>query len=251
MQAETAQDSHDALALEPNPDATARSEAAVEEKATERPRSAVLRDVVAVLAFLSALLTAAWRVMGTSNLSMAAIPIGLLLGYLLADALAGGVHWLADRYFEADTRWIGPILIAPFRAHHVDPTAMTRHDFFEVSGNTALVALPVAIAAIFLPTPTGPGSSLLAATTIALLFSLFATNQFHAWAHDENPPRLARRLQRMGLILTPERHRLHHGSAEYDRAYCVTSGWLNPALDRVAFFPRLERMIDRITKGVP
>ena len=58
----------------------------------------------------------------------------LLTSYLMADFLAGAVHWLADRYFDPETPLLGPILIAPFREHHVDSASIGRHDFFEVSG---------------------------------------------------------------------------------------------------------------------
>ncbi|MBJ21939.1 MAG: hypothetical protein CL933_21230 [Deltaproteobacteria bacterium] len=39
-------------------------------------------------------------------------------------------------------------------------------------------------------------------------------------------------------------HALQCTSA-HARAYCVTSGWLNPLLDRLHFFERIERASDR------
>lgn len=172
---------------------------------------------------------------------LAAIP-AVLAGYLLADFLAGSVHWLADRYFDPTTPILGPMLIAPFREHHVDPASIGRHDFFEVSGNNALVSIPVVLALFALPPASGFYSIFLALFGLSLTAALVATNQFHGWAHAVDPPRLVRRLHRLGLILTPQRHGLHH-SASHDRAYCVTSGWLNPLLDGLHFFERLEKTI--------
>ncbi|HKK49945.1 MAG TPA: fatty acid desaturase CarF family protein, partial [Myxococcota bacterium] len=74
--------------------------------------------------------------------------------------------------------------------------------------------------------------------------ALFLTNQLHGWAHRADPPAAVRRLQAWGWILSPQRHALHH--RHHDRAYCVTSGWLNPWLDRMRFFPTLERLVDRL-----
>ena len=155
------------------------------------------------------------------------------------------MHWLADRYFEPTTPLLGPMLIAPFREHHVDPLAITRHDFFEISGNNAMVTLPVLAAIAALPQPVGGATYFLSVLGLSLALSAFWTNQFHCWAHAPSPPPLARWLHASGLILTPERHARHHRGG-HDHAYCVTSGWCNPLLDRIEFFERLERLIDAL-----
>lgn len=176
-----------------------------------------------------------------------ALTLGLLLGYLLADLLAGTVHWIADRYFDPATPLLGPLLIEPFRDHHRDCLGITRHDFFEVSGNNALVALPLLGLLWLAPAPTDFVTRLGAALGMSLALSLLLTNQLHRWAHDPAPPRLARWLHSMGLILTPARHAVHH-RGHHDRAFCVTSGWLNPILDRFRCFERIERAIDGLTR---
>jgi len=167
----------------------------------------------------------------------------LLAGYLVADFLAGAVHWLADRYFDPETPLLGPMLIAPFREHHVDAASIGRHDFFEVSGNNALVCIPLVLGLFLLPPLGDPSLIFLSLFGLSLTAALVATNQFHGWAHAADPPAIARWLHRAGLILTPERHALHHHAA-HDRAYCVTSGWLNPVLDRLKFFERIEKRIE-------
>ena len=179
-----------------------------------------------------------------------AVPLAALAGYLVADFLAGAVHWLADRYFRPATPILGPLLIAPFREHHVDSSGITRHDFFEVSGNNALACVPVVLALFALPAPSDFATTFLTLFGLSLTAALVATNQFHRWAHSPDPPPLARTLQGLGLILTPERHARHH-SAAHDRAYCVTSGWLNPLLDGLRVFERLEKLIDGLRRDRP
>jgi hypothetical protein len=168
--------------------------------------------------------------------------VGALAGYLLADLVSGSVHWIADRFFDPRTPILGPALIAPFREHHADPSAMTRHDFFEISGNNGLATIPLALGLLFAPPPTTRPMQTVVATIAFFGLSIIATNQLHCWAHAANPPRLVRWLQRCGLILSPERHLRHH-QARHDRAYCVTSGWLNPILDHFRVFARLERRL--------
>ncbi|MCA9504003.1 MAG: carotenoid synthesis regulator CarF [Myxococcales bacterium] len=173
--------------------------------------------------------------------------LALVAGHVAADAIAGAVHWLADRYFDPNTPVLGALLIEPFRAHHDDPLSIARHDFFEVSGNNALLVAPV-VAALHGAAETGALGVLPLATGLSACLSLFATNLFHAWAHAPAPPRLARALQHAGLILRPAAHARHH-RLDHDCAYCVTSGWLNPLFDRLRLFERLEHAIDRIPRA--
>lgn len=173
--------------------------------------------------------------------------LGVAAGYLLADFLAGTVHWIADRFFDPDTPLLGPMLIGPFREHHEDALAMTRHDFFEVSGNSALLTLPWVALLAASPIAGGFLVNFLVVLGASVTLALFLTNQFHSWAHSPSPPNIVKRIQASGLILTPHHHALHHRD-NHDRAYCVTSGWLNPLLDRVRLFDRLEYFIDSSSK---
>jgi len=75
------------------------------------------------------------------------------------------------------------------------------------------------------------------------------TNQFHLWAHRASPAPIIRWLQDRGLILGRAEHRRHHRQP-HQTAYCITTGWCNGPLDRIGFFPRLERFITRCT-GIP
>jgi len=179
-----------------------------------------------------------------------AILSGVFSGYLLADLLAGSVHWIADRFFERGTPLLGSMLIAPFREHHDDALGITRHDFYEVSGNNALVTIPVVLLVIALPPATEALSQFLLVLGASTTLFLFLTNQFHSWAHSPSPPRPVRWLHATGLILTPRRHAQHH-RGNHDRAYCVTSGWLNPVLDRLQIFTRLERLRSKISTPTP
>jgi hypothetical protein len=56
------------------------------------------------------------------------------------------------------------------------------------------------------------------------------------------PPRIVRTLQRLRIILSPERHRTHH-TAPFESSYAITNGWLNLLLNRTRFFRRLERVL--------
>ena len=81
------------------------------------------------------------------------------------------------------------------------------------------------------------------------LFGIFLTNQFHSWAHVQDPPRLIRALQRAGLILGPEHHQRHH-TPPSNTYYCITSGWLNPWLARTRLWERIHEPLRRVLEPV-
>jgi ubiquitin-conjugating enzyme E2 variant len=173
----------------------------------------------------------------------------LMVGFVLADFVSGFVHWAADTWGTPDWPLIGKALIRPFREHHVDQKEITRHDFVETNGNNCFISIAPAAGAALLPV-SGAGWFFVSVTTFALCFSIFGTNQFHKWAHMDEPPRLARLLQQANLVLPPEHHAVHH-SAPYAKYYCITVGWLNEALFRLRFFQTLEWAITALTGALP
>jgi ubiquitin-conjugating enzyme E2 variant len=177
------------------------------------------------------------------------LAVGVVLGYLAADFFSGIVHWFCDTFFEEDTPLVGRMLIEPFREHHRDALAMTRHGLAEIAGNSCLAIAPLLAVVVFLaPVATGAPLSLVAHTAL-LAFAVGAviTNQFHKWAHLPVAPRGVARLQRAGLVLRPAHHARHHRTQA--EAYCVATGWVNPVLDRIGFFPLAERGLSAL--GLP
>jgi len=173
----------------------------------------------------------------------------LMVGFVLADFVSGFVHWAADTWGTPDWPLIGRALIRPFREHHVDQKEITRHDFVETNGNNCFISIAPAAGATLLPV-AGAFWFFLSSMTFALCLAIFGTNQFHKWAHMEEPPPVARVLQRAGLILPPDHHAVHH-SAPYAKYYCITVGWLNEALFRLRFFQTLEWGITTLTGALP
>ena len=169
----------------------------------------------------------------------------IVTGYLGADALTGLVHWFCDTFFDETTPVLGPGLIAPFREHHRDPLLMTRHGFLQLTGSSFRALAPL-LGFYLWQIDRAPIA--LDAFVLAVAGGGAATNLLHRWAHDPNPPVVARALQRLGIVLTPERHANHH-APPYAAAYCVTSGWLNPLFERLRVWARAEAAL--IAIGFP
>jgi hypothetical protein len=176
-------------------------------------------------------------------------PILLILAYLAADFLSGFVHFLADNFGSYDTPILGPNFIEPFREHHVDPKGIVGNDFVDANGNNSLATLPFMLFVwIVVPLETWYYGYLFGTFFLFLCLAAFLTNQFHKWAHMDEPPALVGWLQARGVILSQEHHDIHHESP-YDTYYCITAGFWNPLLDRIRFYERTERLIRRLVPG--
>lgn len=194
------------------------------------------------LLFAAALYLCFGRLAGQGRLWLVvfAVPLGMLAG----DFVSGLVHWLADTYGSERTPLVGANFIKPFRLHHFYPKDICTHDFITTNGNTCILAAP--LVGFCLPFVWEEEVSAMRAftvlTTVLTAATTVATNQFHKWAHADVPPRLARLLQRAHLILRPQHHSQHH-TAPHLTDYCIANGWLNPLLERIRFFDRLERAL--------
>ncbi len=175
--------------------------------------------------------------------------LAVLCAWIAADFVSGLVHWMGDTWGREDWPILGSTLIRGFREHHVDQTAITHHDFVETNGSISLGLIPVLLTVLVLPCD----STLRGIAVIFLAifsFAMFFTNEIHKWAHREDVNRPVAWLQRAGLILSPARHAVHHAEP-FDRYYCITTGWLNPLLDRIGFFRALEGAVRFATGAVP
>jgi plasmanylethanolamine desaturase len=181
--------------------------------------------------------------LGSTPLDLPWLAVAALVGYLAADLASGLIHWFCDRFFEEHTRLIGPVLIRPFREHHRDPLAMTRHGFLELTGNSCLGLAPLLALAW-----RWAGGAWLDALVLAFAGGVILTNVLHKWAHAATAPAVVRWLQRRRLVLAPAAHAVHHRVGSTG-GYCVTSGWMNPLTDRLRLFVVLDLVVAAL--GVP
>jgi len=200
-------------------------------------------EVAAVCACAALCVWLAWRlgVAAHSPGALFEVAAGGGLGLLAADLASGLVHWWADRVASLETPWLGARVVRPFREHHADPGGIVSHGFVETNGNSCLAVLPLLVATVaWLPEDPQGVALLLGSASAALAVFACLTNQVHKWAHAPSPPRAIRALQRAGVLLAPHRHARHH-TPPFDSRYCITTGWLGPALDACRLLPWLER----------
>ncbi|MEL6348347.1 MAG: fatty acid desaturase CarF family protein [Myxococcota bacterium] len=163
--------------------------------------------------------------------------ISLPFLWALIDLFTGTVHWALDTFGTEDTPLIGDTIFR-FRLHHTHPKEILNDDFLANTGRAAVPAV-LYFGLILLISLWSP---VLAAMMTFFAFGGVATNYIHKLAHQASPPAWAVQLQRCGLFLSAEAHDVHH-SGDHRSSYCITSGWMNPLLDRYKVFDRLEATI--------
>jgi len=136
--------------------------------------------------------------------------LGCLIGWLVADAISGIAHFLADNFGSIDTPFLGRTVISTFREHHSSPTHMLEHGFLERNGWNFFGAGLIAL----LSTLTLGAGSLLGPIGLSAGLILSFTNQIHAWAHSATPPYWVAVLQQAGFFLSPTLHSEHHAPFE-------------------------------------
>lgn len=171
---------------------------------------------------------------------IALIAVQAVLVIALADFIAGLIHWIEDAYFDENTPFIGSRIIRPNIVHHHVPRYFTQLSWWQSSRDLLLASLLLVAASI----PLGFFG------WQVVLFALVSTNanQVHKWAHRtrrENG-RLISLLQDWRILQTPHHHGLHHTDPK-NTYYCPVTNLVNPILERISFWQRLEAVIEKFT----
>ena len=179
--------------------------------------------------------------MASSNWSSVACAV------LAADFVSGAVHWAEDTYARVKPYRKVPLIntiALDNELHHRRPREVLARSWWQSSWDITLIGALVIAAAWAM-------GVLSCAILVFVVLSINA-NQIHKWTH-RNPrenPWWVTRLQRLYLLQTPRHHGRHH-SGEKNSNYCVVTNFLNPVLEEVSFWRRLERVIDRLRGRAP
>lgn len=155
-------------------------------------------------------------------------------------------------HFEGSNFWFFMHLqafIRPFREHHIDPTAITRHDIIETNGDNCLITIPTLSYMVYKHL-TYDRLLLHEHCTwdwfiFVLAIFVTLTNQIHKWSHTYfGLPHWVIFLQDYKIILPRIHHRVHH-VAPHETYFCITTGWLNYPLEVIHFWSTLEWVIEK------
>lgn len=185
-----------------------------------------------------------------------------LAGWYFADMLSGMVHMIMDYHparlgvgldriyfypgsresseyqgmFRKSMSCLNPFerLVYDFKNHHPRPDALGRRTMLRQIGSTIVAgSLPLSlllnIACLMLPVP-----GWLIAGALALLIGGTFAQYFHGTLHRADNPWIVNVMRRVGLLMTPAAHQLHHDTLRRD--FATNSGWSNSLLNPVFRF---------------
>lgn len=165
--------------------------------------------------------------------------VEILAVVLAADFISGVVHWWEDRYARLNGGPLQQVAIDNLR-HHARPREFLAKGYWASSWDLWLLgAAAVGAAAVV---------GLLSWHVVLFAVLVANANQVHKWAHRtrEENGRLVGTLQRLHLLQTARHHGRHHQGSR-DSHYCVLTNFLNPLLEEVQFWRRIERLVERAT----
>jgi sterol desaturase/sphingolipid hydroxylase (fatty acid hydroxylase superfamily) len=160
------------------------------------------------------------------------LTLQILLCVLAADFVTGLVHWWEDTYGDPSWPIIGEAVIEPNIKHHEDQALFARM--------TSLCSrnwqpLTLGIVACALAWAAGWFTWQLACVSALAAIG----NEVHAWAHVRPANSIARMLQDMAIVQTPQQHAKHH-RPPYASNFCSLTNLVNPVLEALRFWPALE-----------
>jgi ubiquitin-conjugating enzyme E2 variant len=169
---------------------------------------------------------------------------GVAGAVLLADFVSGIVHWAEDAYARFKPARKLPLIntiALENELHHRRPREFLARSWWASSWDLALIGAAVVWAACAM-------DRMSAAVLVFVVLAVNA-NQIHKWTH-RNPrenPWWVTRLQRCYVLQTPRHHSRHH-QGEKNTHYCVVTNFLNPLLEEVGFWRRLEALVARVIR---
>ncbi|MCA9793952.1 MAG: hypothetical protein KC910_19220 [Candidatus Eremiobacteraeota bacterium] len=165
-------------------------------------------------------------------------------GYVSADLSSGIFHHFIDNYPNEDTPVIGKMAYE-FQTHHHNIHSLEKVSYISNLYEVGRVMwAPLLATAVLNP---GPAAS---AFTLAFLEGGYLAQGSHRWAHMDNPPAIAKVLQKVGLAQSKPNHQAHH-KMPWDDYYCIVNGMWNKPLGKVDFFRKWEKAIYKVTGAEP
>lgn len=161
---------------------------------------------------------------------------------LAADFISGVVHWVEDTYARPG---IHPLLdewiVEPNIWHHQSPASIISGTYWESTRVSVILAAGAALLFWLCGVRAWEAYFIVALTSQA--------NYVHKLSHKRQKQPVVRALQALGLMQSVWHHAQHH-RPPYAIRYCVMTNYLNPVLESLNFWRRLESAI-YVVFGLP
>ncbi len=165
----------------------------------------------------------------------------IFLLWLMADFITGMIHWWEDAYGNPTWRILGKYVIQPNLEHHKNPRRLIKGSYWNRVDTSVYLAFMIGFVSYF--------CGVLSWGMIVFLVFSSQANEVHAASHrtDKENGKILVFLQSIGLLQKRKTHGWHH-KAPYDTNFCVMTEFLNPVLNKIDFWAKMEWSILKIFK---
>lgn len=122
-------------------------------------------------------------------------------------------------------------LVYDFKNHHPRPDALGRRPFLVQIGSTILFASLPASIILNVACLAVPASGWIIVGAVALIIGGTLAQYFHGTLHRADNPWIINAMRRVGLLMKPEAHALHHETLRRD--FATNTGWSNPVVNLI------------------
>jgi ubiquitin-conjugating enzyme E2 variant len=165
----------------------------------------------------------------------------VFLLWLTADLITGIIHWWEDAYGNPKWPILGKYVVEPNLTHHKEPHKLLEGSYWTRINTSVFAAVGIAgVLWLF---------GLHSWQMIVCLLFCTQGNEIHAMSHrpDKLTGRVVRLLQETGIFQSKKMHRWHH-RAPYETNFCIMTDFLNPILNKIGFWRKLEWSIFKLFK---
>ena len=161
--------------------------------------------------------------------------------WIAADFITGIIHWWEDAYGNPNWKIIGKYIVEPNLIHHKQPNKLLEGSYWNRINTSFFAAAIIGLILCLV--------GLHSWQVIVCLLFCTQGNEIHAMSHrpDKSTNTLIRFLQKTGLFQSKKMHRWHH-KAPYDTNFCIMSDFVNPILNKIKFWTKLEYLILKTLK---
>lgn len=165
----------------------------------------------------------------------------LLLLWMAADFITGVIHWWEDTYGNPNWPILGKFVVMPNLIHHKNPIKLLEGSYWNRINTSFIAATIIGVILWFLGCH--------AWQMIVCLIFCAQGNEIHAMSHrpDKRNGKVIGFLQKWGLFQNRKTHRWHH-QAPYETNFCIMSEFVNPILNKIDFWVKLEKIILKVFK---
>lgn len=162
-----------------------------------------------------------------------------ILSLLIADFISGLIHWAQDSYGTPSTPILGRFVKYSYQ-HHADPRDLTKKKWGRPNNISLIIILGMTVFFYYLG-----WFNWIIGMVIVLAINM---NEFHKWLHQNHSERfkIVTILQKMNVLQNPKIHAVHH-TYDNNTDYCFITNYLNPLLNFIKFWDRMELIIYKIS----